>query len=162
MNTQPSNHHRLELQHGSLLWEQHEGRWRLSVHDPQGNPLAFEGEHTGYWTFWNGSFYRLEIPAAVHPQMEGDAIVWDWQQPVENTTAHVRASFACTEDRQAVRFTFAFSFDRATARPHFSWGLDVAVEGRLNNYRWVPGPTATAPSKGLKCRRSEIVAWAGT
>ena len=86
------------------MWEQHQGpvlmhfdlaqckllrRARLSVHDPQGNLLAFEGEHTGYWTFWNGRFYRLEIPAAVHPQMEGDAIVWDGTLVVEMQTEHL-------------------------------------------------------------------------
>ena len=144
--TQHAAKYRLEFSNGVLLWKQHEGQWRLYVQDLQGKVLAYEGEHTGYWTYWHGKFHRLAIPTTIHPKMEMDAVVWDWQQPLENTVAHVQARFARTEDRQAVQFTLSFSFDSATARPHFSWGVDVAVEGTLNNYHWVPGPTATAYS----------------
>ena len=140
------NEHKLQFAHGQLLWKQHEGHWRLCVQDLMGKTLAYEGEHTGYWTYWWGEFRRLSIPVTSCPKVKTGAVVWEWQELIEKTIVRVLAKFVRTEDRKAIRFSISFCFDQATARPHFSWGLDIAVEGTLNDYHWVPNPTATAYS----------------
>jgi hypothetical protein len=116
------------------------------VRDHEGKRLAYEGQHTGYWLYWHGQFRRLTIPADTRPQLGQAAITWDWSQPVERMVVRTQTHFVVTDDRYAVRFLIIFSLDHPTARPHFSWGIDIDLGGTLNNYHWIPGPTHTAYS----------------
>ena len=136
--------YRLDVEHGYLEWRQKDGYWSLEVYNAQGKRLAFEDEHTGYWTLWDGKFCRLDIPSSVQPETGDDSLTWRWQVALASATASLEARFTRMADRNAIEYALSFAFDRATARPHISWGLDIVVEGLLNQCRWVPGPTHTA------------------
>jgi len=145
-NASRINEIKLELMHGCLCWQVNDGFWQMSILEKTGKVLASEEEHTGYATYLKGKFYKLRIPAHVVPQKDKGHINWQWEQNIQGIGAEVQARFARCKTGDAVRLTIIFQFNQTITQPHFSWGLDIAVEDSLNGYHWIPGPTATAYS----------------